>query len=157
MKMSDLLGEDSVGGAGETTAAVRGKEVTLRLTSALTQARIEEIIARPRPPCIQNPNKGSLAPLIPDTSDAGWQDAMDQRARRLQVIEIAVAMDLEVGNETLVPHRWGLCLTAQERKTWGEAAEVALGERLTRGEVVFLVNQMAHALIKLLPEEALGN
>jgi hypothetical protein len=85
---------------------------------------------------------------------------MEARARRLQVIEIAIAMGLYVTQkEGRVGSSWTWdgCKTPEERREWAEAAEVLLGESLTRGELMLMVNQMASAMVNLLPQEALGN
>jgi hypothetical protein len=157
MQLSDLIGESATSHPTTTTATIRGKPVTLRLTSAITQARIEETIPRPRPPMVQDPNKGSLAPKIPDTSDPAWLEAMEHRARKLQIVEVAIAMDLEVNAEGTGLAKWGDCKTVVGRELWADAAIDALGSTLTRGEVVLLINTLADGLVRLLPQEALGN
>lgn len=157
MQLSDLIGSSPT----TTEAMVRGKLVTLTLTSARTQALIDELIPRPRPPMMQDPNKGSLAPLIPNTSDPDWLEAMEVRARRLQVIEVAIAMGLNLTQgDNSFPGRsptWAGCEDQDERREWAEAAEILLGESLTRGELMLMANQMASAMVSLLPKEALGN
>jgi hypothetical protein len=158
MQLSDLIGESATSHPTTTTATIRGKPVTLRLTSAITQARIEETISRPRPPMVQDPNKGSLAPKVPDTSDPAWLEAMEHRARRLQIVEVAIALDLEIrdlGEDCFC--KWSECPTPEERRKWAEVAERTLGDTLTRGEVVLLINTLADGLVRLLPQEALGN
>jgi hypothetical protein len=160
MQLSDLIGESATSHPTTTTATIRGKPVTLRLTSAITQARIEETISRPRPPMVQDPNKGSLAPKVPDTSDPAWLEAMEHRARRLQIVEVAIAMDLEVPNGRPYlagTRKWSDCQSPFEREEWAAAAIDALGDTLTRGEIVLLINTLADGLVRLLPQEALGN
>jgi hypothetical protein len=160
VQLSDLIGESATSHPTTTTATIRGKPVTLRLTSALTQARIEETLSRPRPPMVQDPNKGSLAPKVPDTSDPAWLEAMEHRARKLQIVEVAIAMDFEVptpGDPLEGTRRWSDCQSTFEREAWATEAINVLGSTLTRGEVVLLINTLADGLVRLLPQEALGN
>jgi hypothetical protein len=158
MQLSDLIGESATSHPTTTTATIRGKPVTLRLTSAITQARIEETIPRPRPPMVQDPNKGSLAPKIPDTSDPAWLEAMEHRARKLQIVEVAIAMDIEIESpQPAIPSLWAECASETRRQRWAELAVDQLGSTLTRGEIVLLINTLADGLVRLLPQEALGN
>ena len=150
MRLSDLIGIET--SANTTTATLRGKPVTLRLTSALTQARLEESVPRPRAPMVPDPNRGTLAPKVPDMTDPGYQQASETWAARLQVAEVAVALDLEVDGRT-----WDSLADGDERRDWATKAIDQLGSSLTRAEIGLLMGAIARAVVGHLPREALGN
>lgn len=160
MQLSDLIGnqESSPSPASSCTVVLRGRPVELRLTSALTQARLESAMPRPRAPMIQDPNRGSLAPRISDENDPEYVAAMEERDWKMQIAEVAIAMDFAVGDVPEgVPHRWHLCETSGERRQWAEAAVSNLGGELTRAEIGTALAEMGRSIMKFLPTEALGN
>jgi hypothetical protein len=165
MQLSDLIGnpESPTGSPSHASSCVvvlRGKPVELRLTSALTQARLESAMPRPRAPMIQDPNRGSLAPPVPDENNPEYVAAMEERARRMQIAEVAIAMDFEVprpGDLLEGTRRWTDCQSVADREAWASAAIDVLGSALTQTEIGMARAEMARTLMKLLPQEALGN
>ena len=133
LTLSDLIGEPE---PIRTLIPSRKVSVTLRPVSYATVLQIRDAIgARPTPPLVANPLKGSLAPLEPNENDPKYQDALSAWSRTLRVVQLAVSMDYATACGTFSTSN-----TDEDRRQWVKAAAEQLLDKLTDTDLVQLGN-----------------
>ena len=125
----------SLGAFAVGSVVLRGKDVEVRPAAASLIDAVYALFPRPQPPMVQDPDRGSLAPKVPDLRDAAFVAAVTEWNQKTDRMEAAIAIGLEV-------ERDGLGVIDRARlKAWCEAAEAELGAALTREEIAAILGE----------------
>lgn len=105
---------------------VRGEKMSVRRLSGVEQDVIMRIMPQPEPPMIDDPERGSLAPKIPDVEAPAFMQAMEARWLRFRIAAASVGL----GGEKLgIAAVWPtIDMTNHASPTVREAAEAFLVE-----------------------------
>jgi hypothetical protein len=123
----------SLGGFAVGSVVLRGKHVSVMPAAASLMDAVYALFPRPQPPMVQDPDRGSLAPKVPDLRDAGFIAALTEWNQKTDRIEAAIAIMLEVEKDGIG------AIDRTRLKLWCEAAEAELGAALTREEIAAIL------------------
>ena len=133
-------GGDGAGGGGGGGGG-GGQPVTVRVR-ALTHAEkvaVRSVFVPPEPPLMPDPNKGSLAPKIPNVDDPEYIYQSERWQGRFERACVAIATGYEVDGVAFP----GADAASNVLKDWVHAAEKTIGQNVPAAVMLLLVNALS--------------
>jgi hypothetical protein len=137
MKLSIL------GGFPSTTITLRGQPVTVTTISDADVLLISGLFEAPVAPLVKDPNRGSAAPSIPNTQDAGFRAKVREWDSQMGAAMMAALVDLEL--EGAGGSSWSQCRTVEAKRAYLLAAVPVVRGGFLPGEIEAVV-KAAHRL-----------
>lgn len=119
----------SLGAFAVGSVVLRGKDVEVRPAAASLLDAVYALFPRPQPPMVQDPDRGSLSPKVPDIREPVFVASFTEWNHKTDRMEAAIAIGLEVEKDGIG------AIDRTRLKLWCEAAEAELGAALTREEI----------------------
>ena len=113
--------------------------VRVRALTHAEKVAVRSVFVPPEPPLMPDPNKGSLAPKIPNVDDPEYIYQSERWQGRFERACVAIATGFEVDGRGFP----GADAQANELAKWMNAAEKAIGETVPAGVVVALSNALS--------------
>lgn len=138
-----------LGGFPTTTITLRGQPVTVTTISDADVLLISGLFEAPVAPLVKDPNRGSAAPSIPNTQDAGFRAKVREWDSQMGAAMMAALVDLDLEEEPITlgaaATSWSKCRTVEQKRAYLLAAVPVVRAGFLPGEIEAVV-KAAHRL-----------